>query len=172
MLRDLQIASTYDLQALFGSWSDWMPLDRPSEAAVEAQGGAPKSGVVESPRSFDPLNVKALMTETQDGIKLLKTLGEMLSGSKDDITKAVTDALPSQEKKAAAEVSRLDERNAYLSAIADVAIRETELQTKTDPLEKAKAQAELLKAKLAANKAALKAGLALPFGELYSPPTR
>ena len=167
LLRGLTAGTTYDVDALLGSWSDWMPFDKPSEAATEAQGQPGKADTVEPARLFDPVNVKTVMTETQDGIKILKTLGELISGSKEDVTKALAAALPSEEKQAAAEASRLDDRNAFVNAMADVKVKEAELNAKTDALDKAKAQAELTKAKLAANKAALKAGMLLPYADLY-----
>ncbi len=171
LLRGLRIGQTYDLGELTGAGSDWMPLDKPSEAAAEAKGRPHDPTTVEQVLRFDPLNVKVVLTETQDGIKLLKTLGELVSGAKESVTTAVTAALPNAEKAAAAEATRLDERNAYLNAMAAVAVKQAELDAKSDGVEKAKAQAELTKARLEANKAALKAGMTLPFGELYNRPS-
>lgn len=168
LLRDLEIGRAYDTPTLLGSWSDWMPLDRPSEAVGEAKGKPRPNGTIERALLFDPLNVRTALTETQDGIKLLKALGDAISSSKEDVAKAVAASLPSEEKETTEQTTRLDDRNAYLTAMEDVKIKEKELAAETDDLKKAKATAEVVKAKLAANKAALKAGIDLPYGDLYS----
>lgn len=169
LLRGLSLGQTYDAHNLWGSSSEWMPLDKPSELAAEAKGAPPATGIIEKARLFDPINATTVVTETQDGIKLLKALGELISGTKEEVAKAVAAKLPSEETKAAADASRLDDRNAHVTAMAEVAVKEAELATKTDAVERARAQADVVKAKLEANKTALKAGIALPFGELYAP---
>jgi hypothetical protein len=168
LLRDLEVGKAYDTATLLGSWSEWMPLDTPSDAVSEAKAKPKPEGTKEVPLLFDPLNVKTALTETQDGIKLLKTLGEAISSSKDDVAKAVGDSLPTEAKEKAEQTTRLDDRNAYLTAMEEVNVKEKELAAETDEPKKAKAKAELTKAKLAANKAALKAGIDLPFGDLYA----
>jgi hypothetical protein len=168
LLRDLEVGKVYDAATLLGSWSDWMPLDKPSEAVSEAKGKPKPDGTIERQRLFDPLNVRTALTETQDGIKLLKTIGEAISSSKDDVAKAVGASLPTEEKEKTDQTTRLDDRNAYLTAMEEVKIKEKELAAETDGVKKATAAAALVKAKLAANKAALKAGINLPYGELYS----
>lgn len=166
LLRNVDVGPGYDSALLLGSATDWMPLDKPSDTVIEAK-GAPAPAPGEKPAGLDPINVKVALTETQDGIKLLKALGDLLAGAKEDLTKAVAGAVPSDEKTKAEEASRLDDRNAYLTALADVAVKEAELEGKQG-VEKAKAESELTKARLAANKAALKAGITLPYPGLYS----
>ena len=168
LLRDLEIGRAYDTATLLGSWTDWMPLDKPSEAVNEAKGKPKPDGTIERPRLFDPLNVRTALTETQDGIKLLRALGESISSSKDDVAKAVGASLPTDEKEKTEQTTRLDDRNAYLTALEEVKVKEKELTEETEGVKKAKATAEVVKAKLAANKAALKAGIDLPYGDLYS----
>jgi len=171
LLRELTVGQTYDVDALVGSWSEWMPLDKPSDAVIEAKGRPAPKDKTEDALRFDPLNVRSVMTETRDGIKLLQSLGEMLASAKEDVAKAAAASRPSEEARKAEEATRLDDRNAYLLAMEEVKIKEQELEGKTD-LEKTKGEAELKKARLAANKAALKAGLTLPFGDLYADASR
>lgn len=168
LLRNVGVGPGYHLALLLGSATEWMPLDKPSDAVVEARSApAPSPEQPERLSGLDPINVRVALTETQDGIKLLKALGDLLVGAKEDVTKAVTNAVPSAEKTKAEEASRLDDRNAYVAAMAEVAIKEAELEGKQG-VEKAKSESELTKAKLAANKAALKAGIVLPYPTLYS----
>ena len=168
LLRDLEIGKAYDTPTLLGSGSDWMPIDQPSEAVNEAKGRPRPSGTTERARLFDPLNVRTALTETQDGIKLLKALGEAISSSKEEVAKAAGESVPNEAREKAEQTTRLDDRNAYLTAMEEVKIKEKELATETEAVKRAKASAEVVKAKLAANKAALKAGIDLPFGDLYS----
>lgn len=166
-LRNLKVGATYTPAAFVGSQGEWMPLQGPSAAAQQARVKAADPNVAEKPREFDPVNVTVGLTETQDGIALLTSLGEAITASKEKISEAAAAALPTDARRATAEAAELVDQNAFVDAMAVVAVRQAALDAAPTDQARAEKKADLIKAKLEANKLALKAGLKLPFAELY-----
>ena len=114
--------------------------------------------------------VSVSVTEVAEATEFVQGLAKVFSGKKEDIKTALNDKFnPArrEELEQAAATKETDTRNAYRVTLMNVEQIQAQLQEASDKSESFRAtiRTQLAQAKIAANKAALAAGLAIPYPE-------
>jgi hypothetical protein len=129
---------------------------------------------VKDSSSFGKMLTEVTLVETRPGSKFAAFLGQALGAAKDDLTTAISTELIPAKAKAIAEAEEANERKARQGVfVADIAVTQAEQQLaeiQADVAAKQSAvtaaQAQVIKAKIAANEAYRLAGLPVPYPTL------
>jgi hypothetical protein len=183
----------YPLAALIGVDGKWSA--KPAYSAALQARLTPAQAQIQPARSFNPVNISAAVTETQQANALLQSVASALADGQKEVAAAVASASPTEANREAADTAAVDEKNAFAEAMAaaSTAIDEEKVAELTrtqaqralaeaaagDPEAKAELalaaaeaalkgkQAATIRAKGAANKAAVRAHVAQPYPQIY-----
>jgi hypothetical protein len=185
-------AAPYDRTALIGrdgKWSARLNYSQPLQTRLGKQAvGA---------QFFNPVNITVAVTETQEANAFLQAVANALGDAETQkaVVAAVGDALPTPANVETQALAEIDDKNGLVQAVADAEAAVFEEKTAQVTLDQAnetartargdaKAKADLavataeaalktkhaltIKAKAAANKAAIKAQQAQPYPDVYT----